>query len=652
MTKPFDNNPSDSLSSARPNRYLWILIGVALVSVGVFAVLFWPTADREPVPVLNSKAPPLAEMSRPIVKLTGDYVGSDACRKCHVHNHATWHASYHRTMTQVPNATNVVADFEDVSLQTGNATFKLSRDDENYWVEMDDPEWMFAGQSPRRIKRKIVLLTGSHHEQDFWFETPLGRTVQRLPFVFRIAEQEWYPDVSVLMTPPEAPSGFGNWNMVCIQCHTTLGRPRVDPNTGFSSTEVVEFGISCEACHGPGAGHIERHTLGNKGATVTAEIVARDQVVNPEKLDHRLSSQTCGQCHSITVLSESDSVHWMGHGFRFRPGQELTDSRIVVQPDDVDTVPDLQELIHHEPTFMDSRFWSDGMVRVTGREYNGMIKSPCYLRGEMSCLSCHDLHPAADDQRPLKEWANDQLKPGMYGNKACLQCHESVDDDLVAHTHHTADSEGSRCINCHMPPTTYGLLKAVHSHQIDSPNVRPSVESGRPNACNMCHLDKSLGWTNQHLANWHDIEPTKLTETQDKAAASILWAMKGDAGQRALAAWAMGWKPAQTASGTDWQGRILAKLLDDPYDTVRFVAQRSLQTLSGFQNLQFNFVSEAEERQRASQSALQRWEAQRSEAGKSIDLSELLNTESPDPDGNMLDFLLQQRDDRPIELAE
>ena len=35
-------------------------------------------------------------------------------------------------------------------------------------------------------------------------------------------------------------------------------------------------------------------------------------------------------------------------------------------------------------------------------------------------------------------------------------------------------------------------------------------------------------------------------------AAAVLWAVQGDAGQRALAAWSMGWSPAQTASGKDW----------------------------------------------------------------------------------------------------
>src|SRR5207244_3918886 len=68
-------------------------------------------------------------------------------------------------------------------------------------------------------------------------------------------------------------------------------------------------------------------------------------------------------------------------------------------------------------------FWSDGMSRATGREFSVMMESPCYKRGEMSCLSCHEMHQKQGDPRKRKEWAAGQLKRGMDGNRACVQCH-------------------------------------------------------------------------------------------------------------------------------------------------------------------------------------------------------------------------------------
>ena len=56
-----------------------------------------------------------------------------------------------------------------------------------------------------------------------------------------------------------------------------------------------------------------------------------------------------------------------------------------------------------------------------------------------------------------------------------------------------------------MPRTTFGLLRAIRSHQVSSPTVKESVEYGRPNACNLCHLDQTLARTAEKLeacCNW------------------------------------------------------------------------------------------------------------------------------------------------------
>jgi hypothetical protein len=136
----------------------------------------------------------------------------------------------------------------------------------------------------------------------------------------------------------------------------------------------------------------------------------------------------------------------------------------------------------------------------------------------------------------------------MDGDRACLQCHAKYADKISAHTHHAPESTGSRCYNCHMPNTTYGLLKAMRSHRIDVPSVAATVSSGRPNACNLCHLDKSLGWTARWLREQYGIESPALDADQDSIESTLWLGLTGDAGQRALIAWTLGWPPAQAAS--------------------------------------------------------------------------------------------------------
>jgi hypothetical protein len=72
--------------------------------------------------------------------------------------------------------------------------------------------------------------------------------------------------------------------------------------------------------------------------------------------------------------------------------------------------------------------------------------------------------------------------------------------------------------------------------------------------------------------------------------------VRGDAAQRALIAWAMGWEPAQQASGRGWLPPFLGLLMDDPYDAVRLIAHRSLRTLGDFDELQYDSIPAPAER--------------------------------------------------------
>src|SRR5690606_452027 len=232
---------------------------------------------------------------------------------------------------------------------------------------------------------------------------------------------------------------------------------------------------------------------------------------------------------------------------------------------------------------LDSVFWPDGTIRVGGREYNGLVKSPCFERGvgeqQLACVSCHSMHQSDPD---------DQLAAGKEGSEACTQCHTKYADRISEHTHHAPESSGSLCYNCHMPRTTYALLKGIRSHRITSPVAR-AERSSAPNACNLCHLDKSLGWAERWLARfWPDAEraptpsddTTELMPFADDVPASAVWLLAGDAAQRVLLADALAQPEAVAISGDRWQVPLLERSLSDPYAAVRFVARRSLRRLA------------------------------------------------------------------------
>ena len=199
-----------------------------------------------------------------------------------------------------------------------------------------------------------------------------------------------------------------------------------------------------------------------------------------------------------------------------------------------------------------------------------------------------------------------------------------------------------------MPYTTYGILKAIRSHQIDTPTVQASLQTGRPNACNQCHLDKTLDWAASHLEEWYDVPKPKLSREERSVAASLLWLLRGDAGQRALMAWSLGWDSARQASGSDWMPPHLGQLLEDPYDAVRFIAARSLRRSEAFADWNYEFFGPTQVREAAHREVLERWQ----DLPHEPDRPEVLIDAEGAVRRHLQERLLRQRDDRVVSLAE
>src|SRR5262245_48024029 len=58
-----------------------------------------------------------AAAGRPIQQPADGYVSSDTCRACHPSQYASWHASYHRTMTQVASPRTALTSFDGVTVE-------------------------------------------------------------------------------------------------------------------------------------------------------------------------------------------------------------------------------------------------------------------------------------------------------------------------------------------------------------------------------------------------------------------------------------------------------------------------------------------------------------------------------------------------------
>src|SRR6185369_16581920 len=62
------------------------------------------------------------------------YAGSSACRACHPANYASWHRTFHRTMTQEASAQSVLGDFEHGSLDYLGVHARMRRDERGRYL--------------------------------------------------------------------------------------------------------------------------------------------------------------------------------------------------------------------------------------------------------------------------------------------------------------------------------------------------------------------------------------------------------------------------------------------------------------------------------------------------------------------------------------
>jgi hypothetical protein len=137
----------------------------------------------------------------------------------------------------------------------------------------------------------------------------------------------------------------------------------------------------------------------------------------------------------------------------------------------------------------DGPFYPDGTAWGNSLESLEQDNSAC--ASEISCTDCHDPHQAGPPEGSGPD------NPAHIA--ACHDCHAGYDskEKLQAHSKHLPQT--ASCLDCHMPRTNVGILHAVRTHRIAVPGDPRMMAVAGPNACNLCHLDKSIAWTMEQL---------------------------------------------------------------------------------------------------------------------------------------------------------
>ena len=497
------------------------------------------------------------------------YVGSGSCLSCHEDEHESWTRTFHRTMTQLPTAAAVQGAFDGRAFLYAEKAATPRREKDRFFVDLPAD-----GATPARTA-EVALVVGSRRYQQY-FERKSdarGDDYRRIPILWHTGERRWMHLNTVFLGPddPNWSTHATQWNSNCIFCHNTGPRPGLvgDPDTVRAAaarfdSKVAEFGIACEACHGPGEQHIAaRRRAEALGLTKLAD----DPIVHPKKLDASRSAAVCGQCHGQRLPEPpARLVEWLVSGPSFRPGDLLAAHARPVRA--ATPSPDRQD-----PELFAKRFWRDGTPRLSAYEYQGLVDSKCATSGPATCTSCHAAHKG--DPRGM-------IEAEKLTNAACVACHRAIGEDVAAHTRHAPDSSGSSCYDCHMPRIVYGVLETHRSHRIEVPDAERDAAMGRPNACTLCHLDRSIAWagaaTRRLFGERFQVPKARADRAPVDMADGAASLLAGDVVTRAVYAAAFRRSVRAVDGSTNRAAAIvaLAATLGDGYPSVRRFAAQGL----------------------------------------------------------------------------
>ena len=147
-----------------------------------------------------------------------------------------------------------------------------------------------------------------------------------------------------------------------------------------------------------------------------------------------------------------------------------------------------------------------------------------------------------------------------------------------------------------MPRINEGLQDVVRTHTIFSPNHRGMLESNHPNACNLCHVERSIDWTLEWLERWYGTEADRVildrTYTDRKRPVGAGWLASEDEAVRLVGT------DAVLRQRAGWSLHLMLERLDDEFLINRQFAAKGIEEMLGvdLEDLGYRFHGSSSER--------------------------------------------------------
>jgi tetratricopeptide (TPR) repeat protein len=381
------------------------------------------------------------------------YAGSLSCRECHAKFYSLWSTSRHGLAMQP-----YTRAFADKELSPQKAAINI----ENSSFRFDAAKGMVV-ESFGKNKKQYPIKHVMGGKYVYFFLTPLERgRLQVLPISYDARSRTWYDTTAsfvrhlagTIERPVHWKDPLLTFNTACHGCHVSQSSVNYHLGTDSYETTWSEPGINCETCHGPSEEHNRLAKLLPAG-----QILRDPKIISARKMTPQQRDASCAACHTKAMPITAGFV----------PGERYFDHFDLITLENPD-------------------FYPDGRDLGENYTYTLYMMSPCVKSGKLECLHCHTSS------------GRYRFKQERF-NEACMPCHEKYVKNPSVHTHHKEESEGSKCVSCHMPKTEFAKMDRS-DHSIRPPMPSATASFGSPNACNICHKDKSADWADKYVREW------------------------------------------------------------------------------------------------------------------------------------------------------
>jgi len=458
-----------------------------------------------------------------------DYVGATTCANCH------------KDLSRIHGTSAHGLALQDVSTDKSvmKADFKTGEKERTVLFPNETTARPFTADD-------VAFVIGSgRYVERYVFAVERGKYAV-FPAEWNVTTKQWQAYTRGAADAKWPDDAAYDFTTNCAGCHTT--------NLNIRRARWQDTGVQCEACHGPGSIHADlADKAGSDPSTSDLKTIREAVKLTPD-------AQVCGQCHSQGKEPETN----LPFPTKYQPGKNLLDPATfaLVSPDSKD---------HWWPTGhagQSNMQFNEWILSGHARSLEALKTSKdaapeclsCHstdaawvntqiaaiksgaLKGDapvaltldtvkfgVTCASCHNPHLDDTDKDRKAKGISFTLVTDTYS--LCTTCHRATDVASTQHhpvqemfegkqivkeiagvpSPHFTDSNGPRCVSCHMGKTPVKAGdESLASHSL-KPLIPPVNTDALKDVCTGCHKDTSPASMASFIASAQADTKSRLT---------------------------------------------------------------------------------------------------------------------------------------------